>query len=915
MRYIRIIVLYICFIVFLANGASADFTHEAIPNNSNAIAFDQRLLLQEANEGYVWPESIYSEAQLRAQRSNTIRDVWIANNLSFTLKGFPREDSNFILPLLNRGLLNYSTGNYDKAYRYLLNAQGVMDSLMQTKMTMAGERAKIFKGEHYEQAMASLYLGLMLYDKGDYENARAMFSRAIECDRETVPVQEHLQKLAQTYTRKKTGATEQEFFAMFNALGNDNRLAYYMLARTYMKLDESQDFEISLKNTGNWQTVPTFIKLGSTGRNLPTVNFFDTAPPSDNPFVTKERLERDNLVILIQMGFAPVKQIAGIEGQSDFLAPRDYPERKAVVYIDGKKLGEAYPMFNLMHQAVCTVRTRKDTAQKGKAAGKLAVTILSALVSDDLARLVDDKWSVAADTRRWGSLPNEVHLFSAQVEPGLHTLTVLFYGQAGNPLPHYEQTHYFVPTKENEETFLVLRSLRDKCNTVRDFFGSKLMSYNEKKNELVFNARDLVGITVGRNLDIVTVDFGDARLNQQFIAEGFVPSHGHTMKTSPRAMFARHYQGPAVTNSKKRFDQKYKGFTVTKVGVARVLQIQGKKTVCTLVEGKLDPKQTYFITDYQLPVSVIKEESNHYVVSVGADKSRTSGPIVGVPYSGSTSTPLRFTQVWGSKGKGSGDFRKPCGVAADGSGNIYVADTYNNRIQVFDSSGTFVKAWGQKGTGSGNLARPWDVAVDGEGSVYVADTYNHRVQKFDANGVFLGQWGQKGKGEGAFAFLSGITLGPDGAVYTVDAKMNRVQVFDKEGKFLRSWGSTGIGPGDFVTPMGLTVDENGNVYVADSKMRRVQKFDSQGHFLAAFTDSLTYPVDVAIDRSSGNLLILDAASHLIWEMSPTGQSLRSYGGSGRSSGEFDEPYGFCTDEASNIFVVDTGNSRVQKFSH
>jgi len=908
-------VFYICLIVLLADGASANFTHEAIPNDCNAIAFDQRLLLEEANEGYIWPDAIYSEAQLKAQQDNTIRDVWIANNLSFTLKGFPREDNNFILPLLNRSLLNYSTGNYDKAYSYLLNAQRVMDSLMQTKMTMAGERAKIFKGEHYEQAMASFYLGLMLYHQGDYENARAMFSRTIECDRETIPVQEDLTNLASRYIRTIKGGTEQEFIEIFKTLGNDNRLAYYMLARTYMKLDESQNFMISLKNTSNWQAVPTFIKQDATGRYLPTVNFFDTAPPPDNPFVTKARLESDNLVILIQMGFAPVKQIAGVEGQSDFLAPRDYPERKAVVYIDGKELGEAYPMFNLMHQAVCTVRTRKDTAQKGKAAGKFALTLLTALVSDDLSRMVDSKWSVAADTRRWGSLPNEVHLFSARVEPGLHTLTVLFYDQAGNPLPHYEQTHYFVPTKENEETFLVLRSLRDKCNTVRDFFGSKLLSYNEKKNEIVFNPRDLADITVGRNLDIVTIDYGDARLNQQFTEEGFVPSSGQTMKKFAGMMFVRNYQESAVTNFKKRFDQKYKGFTVTKVGVARVLQIERKKALCTLVEGKLDPKQTYFITDYQLPVSVIEEESNHDAVSVGTDQSITSGSIIAVPHSASTSTTLRLAQVWGRKGEGSGDFLKPCGVAADSSGNIYVADTYNNRIQVFDSSGAFLKVWGQEGTDSGNLARPWDVAVDGEGSVYVADTYNHRVQKFDVNGVYLGQWGQKGKGNSEFAFLSGIALGPDGAVYTVDAKMNRIQVFDSQGKFLRSWGSKGIGPGEFVAPMGLTVDESGNVYVADSKMRRVQKFDFEGRFLAAFTDSLLYPVDVAIDHSSGNLLVLDAASHLIWEMSPTGQSLRSYGGPGRSSGEFSKPYGFSTDGAGNVFVVDTGNSRVQKFSH
>jgi sugar lactone lactonase YvrE/TolB-like protein len=333
-------------------------------------------------------------------------------------------------------------------------------------------------------------------------------------------------------------------------------------------------------------------------------------------------------------------------------------------------------------------------------------------------------------------------------------------------------------------------------------------------------------------------------------------------------------------------------------GKLQVTEIQEKLAFARVVEQKTDET-----------VSV-----GYNVVSIGAATSRTSGPIIGVPYSASTSTTFRFAQVWGRQGEGSGDFLKPCGVAADGVGNVYVADTYNNRIQVFDSSGTFVKAWGQKGTGSGNLARPWDLAVDGEGSVYVADTYNHRVQKFDVSGVYLGQWGKKGKGNGDFVFLSGIAMGPDGAVYTVDAKMNRVQAFDNQGSFLRSWGRKGKGAGDFVKPMGLTVDESGNVYVADSKMRRVQKFDSQGRFLAAFTDNLIYPVDVAIDHSSGNLLILDAASHLIWEMSPTGQSLRSYGGPGRSSGKFIEPYGFSTDGASNVFVADTGNSRVQKFS-
>ena len=334
--------------------------------------------------------------------------------------------------------------------------------------------------------------------------------------------------------------------------------------------------------------------------------------------------------------------------------------------------------------------------------------------------------------------------------------------------------------------------------------------------------------------------------------------------------------------------------------------------------GKLE------VTEVQEKLSfarVIEQKTNETVavgqnvVSVGAIKPGASTTMLGLSSSAGASTSLRFAQSWGRQGVGSGDFVKPFGIAADGLGNIYVADTYNNRIQVFDNAGTFMKAWGQKGTGSGSMALPYDLAVDSEGSVYLADTYNFRVQKFDANGVYLGRWGQKGTGNGDFAFLSGIAVGPEGAIYTVDAKLNRVQIFDNQGRFLRSWGNKGKGSGSFVTPMGITVDGNGNVYVADSKMRRVQKFDSQGRFLAAFTDRLTYPVDVAIDLASGNLLVLDAASHLIWEMSPTGQSLRSYGGPGRSSGQFVEPYGLCADAAGNVFVADTGNSRVQKFSH
>ena len=600
MRCMRIMVLAFCLLVLLASSAFANFVHKDVPDDSNAIAFDQRLLLRQADEEYIWPDVIHSQQQIKAQKSNMIKDAWIAHNLSFTLKALPREDNNFVLPLLNRGLLNYSTGNYDKAYRYLLNAQMSMEDLKQKSMTLAGERAKIFKGEHYERAMVSFYLGLMLYDKGDYENARAMFSRTLECDRETVPDKKRLNKLAKKYVREIDGGTEQQFIKIYTTLGNDHRLAYYMLARTYNKLDQHRDSEISMDHADDWQDVPAFIKEESCGVFVGKTNLLDIPPPPDNPYAAKEKLEKDNLVILIQMGFAPAKQTSGFEGRKDILAPRDYLERKAVLYVDGKRVGEAYPIFNLMHQAAPTVRTLKDTAQTGKAAGKFLVGVFASVLSSDLGRLVRDKWSVAADTRRWGSLPNELQLISARVEPGLHTVTVLFYDQNGNPLPHYEQTHYFIPTKKDKETFLVLRSLRDKCNTVKDFYGSKIKSYNAKKNEIVFNAKDLAGIQVGQNLDIITFALGDEKLNQQFVKEGYVE--------------------PDFTNImllKQKFDQKYKKSTVTRVGVARVSKLTRSKAVCTLVEGNLDSKKTYFISNYKLPIPVIKDENNYDILQKG----------------------------------------------------------------------------------------------------------------------------------------------------------------------------------------------------------------------------------------------------------------------------------------------------------
>src|SRR5439155_1213807 len=104
-----------------------------------------------------------------------------------------------------------------------------------------------------------------------------------------------------------------------------------------------------------------------------------------------------------------------------------------------------------------------------------------------------------------------------------------------------------------------------------------------------------------------------------------------------------------------------------------------------------------------------------------------------------------FLLKWGVKsGTRNGDLDYPVGVATDGSGNVYVADTGNVRIRTFDASGAFLNTWGSSGPNNGEFEYPDGVATDGSGNVYVADTYNNRIQKFDASGAFLSTWGSYG---------------------------------------------------------------------------------------------------------------------------------------------------------------------------
>jgi DNA-binding beta-propeller fold protein YncE len=176
------------------------------------------------------------------------------------------------------------------------------------------------------------------------------------------------------------------------------------------------------------------------------------------------------------------------------------------------------------------------------------------------------------------------------------------------------------------------------------------------------------------------------------------------------------------------------------------------------------------------------------------------------------------------------------------TGEVFVADAENYRIQYFTPTGGFLDKWGSVGSHEGEFRWPSDVAVGPNGDVYVTDFWNDRVQRFVANGdievieptpdyEYAGEWGGIGDGPGQFRKPYDVGVSPNGDVYVVEWGNDRIQYFSEKGTHIGTWGKKGALAGEFEFPTGLTVAPAGYVYVADRGNGRVQRFSGVGTFI------------------------------------------------------------------------------------
>jgi uncharacterized protein (TIGR03663 family) len=286
--------------------------------------------------------------------------------------------------------------------------------------------------------------------------------------------------------------------------------------------------------------------------------------------------------------------------------------------------------------------------------------------------------------------------------------------------------------------------------------------------------------------------------------------------------------------------------------------------------------------------------------------------------------------ILGRPGQDPGTFQRPRGLALAPDGTIFIADTENHRIQHLDRTGSPINVWGSfsgqdpASSPPATFNEPWGIAIGPDGSIYVADTWNHRIQKFNSQGEFITSWGYFGQAETPFAIWGprDVVVDAAGRVLITDTGNKRVVIFDSDGNYINQFGSFGFTPGQFDEPVGMALDDQGHLYVADTWNQRIQVFepDANGSFRsltswevhAWFGTSLDNKPYLTVDQL-GRVYTTDPEGYRVLVFTPEGEIINFWGDYSLGSDGFGLAGAVAIDPQGGVWVSDTGNSRIMRF--
>ena len=268
---------------------------------------------------------------------------------------------------------------------------------------------------------------------------------------------------------------------------------------------------------------------------------------------------------------------------------------------------------------------------------------------------------------------------------------------------------------------------------------------------------------------------------------------------------------------------------------------------------------------------------------------------------------------FGEKGSGDGMFKYPKGVAVTDKNEIVVADQLNNRVQVFDSNGTFLRFFGHQGENAGEFKHPFGIAINKDKNIFVADYGNHRIQILSWEGRHLDSFGGQGSLDSQLSRPWGLSLDSTGKVIVADAGNKLIKIFTPDGRFVMKIG----GQGSLSYPVHCV--QCGEYFiVSDRGEHCIKVFNREGHFQYKFGkkgqgDGEFNCASYLLVNASQHLFVCDRDNHRVQVFELNGKFIGKFGTKGSKLREFIEPISVEMLSNGQIVVCDKDNHRIQKF--
>lgn len=270
--------------------------------------------------------------------------------------------------------------------------------------------------------------------------------------------------------------------------------------------------------------------------------------------------------------------------------------------------------------------------------------------------------------------------------------------------------------------------------------------------------------------------------------------------------------------------------------------------------------------------------------------------------------PYRYATSIGSKGDKPGQFHNPVGLAVDASGNIYVADTHNKRLQKIDPDGEAREVWAE------GIERPMHLALGRDGRLLVPVFQADEIRVFDGPGppveTFGGDWVDA---------PAGVAQGPDGIYYVADFYNHRLHVVSPAGELEKTIGREGKAPGEFTYPTDVAVEPDGTVWIADAYAHRLQAFSPDLKHQRTIggwgkEKAGRFRVATGIDVGpQGKLYVADFKNDRVQVLRPDGTPLAIIDGGESGDGALEAPTAVVRTK-SKLYVTDHGHHQIDVYA-